>query len=106
MSNQAYSEASHGQLLTVARSHEALHLTVIAKLLAGTRFGFFSLTSVSLSLSLSNFTLSFFIIITVGSRSDLASHVWVLTSHARERHVVLKWAGKLSWPMREAELAK
>ena len=63
-----------------------------------------------LSLSLSNFTLSFFIIITVGckeeSRSDLASHVWVLTSHARERHVLLKWAGKLSWLMGEAELAK
>ena len=66
----------------------------------------FLLTHFGFSLSLSNFTLSFFIIITVGSRSDLASHVWVLTSHARERHVVLKWAGKLSWPMREAELAK
>ena len=58
--------------------------------------------------SLSNFTLSFFNNITVGckypTRPDLASHVWLLTSHPYERHMLLKGqevelanGGKLSW---------
>jgi hypothetical protein len=54
-------------------------------------FDFFSLTSASLSLTL---LFAFFIYITVGCkegiRPDLASHVWLLTSHPHERHMLLK----------------
>jgi hypothetical protein len=51
-------------------------------------FGFFSFFT-DFGFSLSNFTVG----CKEGIRLDLASHVWLLTSHPRERHVLLKWAG-------------
>uniref|UniRef100_A0A2N9HUN8 Uncharacterized protein n=1 Tax=Fagus sylvatica TaxID=28930 RepID=A0A2N9HUN8_FAGSY len=95
--SKAYSEASHGQLLTVVarlQSFSRSHDRTIAKLVPGsvlTDFGFVFLLHCKLQRRQHC------------SRPEARVGV---TAHARERHVLLKWAGKVSWQMREAELAK
>jgi hypothetical protein len=92
-------------LKTIARSYRTRRLQVRVLL---SDFGWFLLSLTLL--------FAFFIYITVGCkegiRPDLASHMWLLTSHPRERHMLLKWrevelanGGKLSWPNSVGQLS-